>query len=140
MCKFLLVFAKLQRSITQSLFREMLYNFYTASICNQRTIRAILVTFDCLYGIQLACKNVDISQHWIAENGSLYDVTMTPYTVFRNLPPSLMHIRNHYLQYWRFTTFKSSPFSYINCYRFREIREFSVKKHSNKSAIFSVKE
>ena len=47
-CKFLRIFAKLQWSITQSLFNEMLCNFYTAKTLNQITIPAILVNFDSL--------------------------------------------------------------------------------------------
>ena len=98
------------------------------------------MTLDSLQGIQLVGENIDISQHRIAEKGIVDDVTMTSYTTGRNMPPSLMHIRNHYLQYWSSSTFKISPISHIKGYRFSEILKFFLKKRLYKSAIYSEKE
>ena len=94
---------------------------------------------DSLYGIRLVWENIDISQHWIVEKGIVDDVTMTSYTIGRNMPPSLMHIRNHYLIYWSFSGPKIGPISHIKVYKLWEIYKFFLKKRLYKSAIFSVK-
>ena len=68
------------------------------------------------------------------------DVTMTSYSIGMNMPPSLKHIRNHYLIYWSFSSPKVGPISHIKVYKLCEIYKFPLKKRLYKSAIFSVKE
>ena len=71
--------------------------------------------------MQLVCENIDISQQGIVEKAIVDDVTMTSYTIGTDKPPSLKHIRNHYLIYWSFSGPKIGPISHIKVYKVCEI-------------------
>ena len=71
----------------------------------------------CLFWGGCHHSNVHFSRRPITEKGIVDDVTMTSYNAYRNMPPSLMHIRNHHLIYWSFSSPKIGPIAHIKVYR-----------------------